>query len=310
MRNIDYNKLRFTVYYVVTGSLLFYMVSLGAMIAAGVMVALIILGLLIQLFPDSGIEDIDDGFYDEKDEPHLHTDSSLLVYHGHELDFSSVDLDTVLDRHSVFYSSLDADEKKRFIERLRHFIRKKTFRIYDRSGFREMPILISASAIQVSFGLDEFLLAHFSTIDIHPDAFLRLYPGIRFLEGNVSGKCISISWKYFLEGFQYPQDGKNVGLHEMAHAYYYQNFGPCADKDGEFIKGFSRFDEYGSTLFPSIQRTAQCVYSDYGKKNFQEFWAESVELFFEKPMELRTAYPGLYECIADVLNQDPLKPVI
>lgn len=47
-------------------------------------------------------------------------------------------------------------------------------------------------------------------------------------------------------------------------------------------------------------------YSAYALTNFQEFWAESVELFFERSAQLQTAYPDLYKTIAAILNQDPL----
>ncbi|MEJ7823275.1 MAG: zinc-dependent peptidase [Chitinophagaceae bacterium] len=170
-----------------------------------------------------------------------------------------------------------------------------------------MPVLISSTAIQLSFGLQKYLLPHFTCINIHPEEFLGIHPTIRFLQGNVSGNCINISWKYFLQGFQFPQDGKNVGLHEMAHAYYYQNFGPCEIKDTDFIKTFNKFNDCGNKVYTSIQDTDPCLYSNYAKRNFQEFWAESIELFFEKPMEVRTSYPVLYESISDLLNQDPTK---
>jgi len=36
-----------------------------------------------------------------------------------------------------------------------------------------------------------------------------------------------------------------------------------------------------------------------------EFWATSVELFFERPQELSIRHPRLYKSIVLVLNQDP-----
>jgi Mlc titration factor MtfA (ptsG expression regulator) len=276
------------------------------------MVFLLVLGVLVILFPNSTMEEDDDDFYDETDEPKPHhiPDSDCLIYYGDQLDLSEVDIISILSRHSTFYSGLDDDEKKKFIKRLIEFMDDKTFKIHDKSGFKEMPVLISASAIQLSFGLEKYLLPHFNYINIYPAEFIGVLPSIRFLEGNVSGNNINISWKYFLEGFRFPQDGKNVGLHEMAHAYYYQSFGPCEIKDREFIKIFDKFNDNGNPVFTSIQNNNLCIYSEYAKKNFQEFWAESVELFFEKPMELRNTYPILYESVCQLLNQDPINKFI
>jgi Mlc titration factor MtfA (ptsG expression regulator) len=93
----------------------------------------------------------------------------------------------------------------------------------------------------------------------------------------------------------------------MAHAYHYQNFGPCESRDMEFVRTFNKFNDHGNHVFTTIQDADTCLYSDYAKKNFQEFWAESIELFFEKPLEVKTHYPVLYESICDVLNQDPVR---
>ena len=60
-----------------------------------------------------------------------------------------------------------------------------------------MPVLISAAAIQVSFGLEKYLLPDFPNIHIFPEEFIATEPSVRFLEGNVSDNCINISWKHF-----------------------------------------------------------------------------------------------------------------
>jgi Mlc titration factor MtfA (ptsG expression regulator) len=42
--------------------------------------------------------------------------------------------------------------------------------------------------------------------------------------------------------------------------------------------------------------------------DFQAFWAESLELFFERPQALYTHYPDLYEDMVQLLQQDPRFP--
>jgi Mlc titration factor MtfA (ptsG expression regulator) len=48
------------------------------------------------------------------------------------------------------------------------------------------------------------------------------------------------------------------------------------------------------------------IYSDYANINLQEFWAESVELFFEKPAALNSNYPNVFEGLTLLLNQNPV----
>ena len=228
-----------------------------------------------------------------------------LSYEGTDLHFSEEEIIKMLNRRCAFYKSLADADKEKFILRLQRFMKQKTFKIHDKSGFKEMPVLISAAAIQLSFGLEKYMLPDFPFIHIFPEEFIGMHPSIRFLEGNVSGNCINISWKHFLQGFEYPTDGQNVGLHEMAHAYYYQNF-ETGNNERNFVSTFSKFNNSGNKVFEQEQKPGYDLYSDYAMRNFQEFWAESVEIFFEKPVQMKNTYPELYAVMSDLLNQDPV----
>ena len=173
----------------------------------------------------------------------------VLVYPGEELNFSDDILIGVLQKRFPYFNERSPQDKEKFLDRLKKFISLKTFVIHDRGGFREMPILLSASAIQLSFGLKEYLLPFFRFIHIFPAEFVGIQPTIRVLAGNVSGNRIHVSWKHFLEGFQYPHDGENVGLHEMAHAYYFQNFETGSDTDDNFTAHFASFNHCGNKVF-------------------------------------------------------------
>lgn len=234
---------------------------------------------------------------------------NCLTYYGNTLNFSRTVFTTVLFKHFPFYNALDGIGKDKFLSRLEKFIESKTFIIHDKSGFREMPILISATAIQLTFGLEKYLLPYFDTINIYPQEFLGVQPFIRFLEGNVSGNTINLSWKHFLEGFQYPADGENVGLHEMSHALYYQTFVVEENVDHNFKDTFESFNTSGNKVYTEEHAIKRNLYSEYAMRNFQEFWAESIEIFFEKPVQMKTIYPELYAAMSDLLNQEPANQV-
>ena len=232
---------------------------------------------------------------------------TYLTYEGDELNVTDGVIVPILTKHFPYFNALGQANKEKFLQRLKKFVRTKTFKIHDVRGFKEMPVLISATAIQLSFGLEKFLLPNFEYIHIYPEEFLGTHPSIRFLEGNVSGQSIRISWKHFLEGFQYPADGQNVGLHEMAHAYYYQNFETGEYIDAAFVNNFPQFNNDADKAFEAEKMPgAADLYSDYALKNFQEFWAESIEIFFEKPGQLKNSYPELYGALCELLNQDPM----
>lgn len=228
-----------------------------------------------------------------------------LIYPGNTLQFSDDLIEGVLIKRSRYYYFLKIADKVKFRERLKKFISLKTFIIHDTSGFKEMPILISATAVQVTFGLNKYLLPNFDTFNIYPEEFIGTYPFVRFLVGNVTGNTVNLSWKHYLEGFQFYEDGQNVGLHEIAHALYYQTFIVEKNVDKVFRDAFINFDSHGTKAHNIEKLPAPGLYTELSAKDFQEFWAESVEIFFEKPVKLKTIYPDLYSAMSNLLNQDP-----
>ena len=246
----------------------------------------------------------DNNYYNDTDTAPAQPD--YLVYDGNNLGFPTETYRTILQKHHPYFTLLNEDGQNRFLDRLKKFIKSKTFVIHDNSGFKEMPVLISAAAIQVSFGLKEFMLPYFQNIYVFPEEFLGTSPNIRVLEGNVSGNNIHLSWKHFLDGFRLPDDGQNVGLHEMAHAYYFQNIEVKDEADDHFVKNLDGFNSFGNKVFEMEKRPGYDLYSDYALTDFQEFWAETVEIFFEKPLALMGQYPDLYKAMSELLNQDPI----
>ncbi|MES2429372.1 MAG: zinc-dependent peptidase [Bacteroidota bacterium] len=286
------------------------LISSLAIIAVGVLtnipmlivppIFIIMIGSLTKIIPTPIQEEEEYSIETVKSNP------SYLVYGGDELNFTREVYITVLLKHFPYYNLLNDLDKDKFIHRLQKFISRKTFIIHDKSGFREMPILISAAAIQLSFGFEKYLLPDFPNIQIYPEEFLGIHPSIRYLEGNVSNSCVNISWKHFLNGFKYPDDGQNVGLHEMAHAYHFQNFETGNHKDEGFTVKFPQYDICANKAFSQEALSIQDLFSDYALRNFQEFWAESVEIFFEKPVQLKNTYPDLYNAMCELMNQQPL----
>ena len=271
-------------------------------------------GLLLRVyFSDAFQQAEEEGIlHFENEQPVIYTTYSSpvaakdrLVYTGSSLQFPDEVLQSILTKYLPFYTTLNNSDKEKFVTRLRKFISKKNFVIHDESGYREMPVLVSAAAIQLSFGLNAYMLSSFHSIHIYPAEFIRTDPDITFLIGNVSNNCINISWKHFLSGFANPDNGENVGLHEMAHAYYYQNFATGVDCDAKFTYNYSGYGECSDKIFEEERAAATKLFTDYGLLSKQEFWAESVEIFFEKPQAMQQAYPALYACMCQLLNQYP-----
>ena len=234
---------------------------------------------------------------------------SFHTYYGNELAFTGQQLSKILFQRFPYFKSLSFSGQTIFLERLQKFMADKIFKIHGEKGYKEMPVLVSAAAIQLTYGLKKYMLPHFHYIHIHPQEFLRVRPILCFLEGNVSGHSINLSWKHFLEGYANPNDGQNVGLHELAHALHYQTFVVERNIDKGFRNFFDNFNIDGNKAYHTETTVAGGLYSEYAEKNFQEFWAESVEIFFEKPADMKSHYPQLYDTMKYLLNQDPLNNI-
>jgi MtfA peptidase len=234
----------------------------------------------------------------------IEENSSPLHYPGNSLKFTHEELNRICNKYNSYYQKLSFENKQKFLSRLQQFIKGKQFYIYADKGYKEMPVLISAAAIQITLGLEEFMLPYFTNIIIHPDAYLADNP-LRVLMGNVQGHSITLSWKHFLDDYKNPSDGKNVGLHEMAHALQVQYLFTKRNRTNDFREDFEHYDRVDDHVLQSND-PKKGLFDAYALKDKNELWATSVELFFERPVDLKLDYPELYDSIMLVLNQDPV----
>ncbi len=213
-----------------------------------------------------------------------------------------------LQKYLRYYQILNPVEKKLFEKRVQKFINLKTFIPRDIDKVTdEMKALIAGAAIQLMSGFPKIYFAHFKRILVYPDNY---YSEISMLyhKGEVNmGGLIVLSWKNFVEGFVDHKDGRNLGLHEMAHALRLEN----AVRNEEY--GFLD-DEVLMTWTDLCYREIHKMedgesdfFRSYAATNSHEFFAVAVEKFFEQSQEFQDWHPKMYNTLAQMLNQDPLR---
>lgn len=244
----------------------------------------------------------DDLYNADVTEENTTANNAYLTYYGSDLNFSNEEIGLACAKYNTYFKNLSSEKRVIFISRVQHFIKNKNFYINAEKGYKEMPILTSAAAIQITFGLSEYLLPAFSNIIIHPQEYFGFNP-LRVLEGNVQGDSITLSWKHFLHDYQNPVDGKNVGLHEMAHALQVQYLFNHPNSSNDFKENFEFYDRIDEQILQSAK--TNLLFDRNALRNTNELWATSIELFFEKPQELKLHYPDLYNGICTVLKQYP-----
>jgi len=227
-----------------------------------------------------------------------------IVFKGDEAGITETQIKHILSKRQSYYSSLNTEQQERFLRRVKNFMHRKIFIIKDNEGVREMPVLVTAAAIQLTFGLKDYLLPFYKYIRIYPEEYVSDH-SFAILAGNVQNNVITVAWNQILNGLSHNADGANVGLHEMSHALYIQKMVMEKEYAGSFSNHYSYLEDRCAVAARYELRGEKNLYSPYAETNLQEFWAETIELFFEKPTELNTCYPEIFEAAKILLNQDP-----
>ncbi len=223
--------------------------------------------------------------------------------------FSSRNVDPqvqkLLEKNFPYYSSLDEKAKNKFLKRLAIFMGMKTFVPRAMELNESINLLIGATAVQLTFGLNNVAFFSFEKILIYPSSY---YSTIRdtYHKGEVNARLriIVLSAKHFLEGVQDEKDGLNLGLHEMSHA---MQIHAIYSLDKRFINRFNKWQAIAEKEIMLIKQGNNHFLREYAATNAAEMFAVCVENFFERPQEFKLALPDLYGHMKGLLNQDPLQ---
>jgi len=212
---------------------------------------------------------------------------------------------SVVARYFKYYNRLGLAEQRKFLFRTYLFRKARRFHYIEVQESQEMPILISAAAVQLTFGLDSFMMNYFNDVFVLKDDYHYGFYSRPFL-GHVDQTGIYLSWDNFMKGICGQTPNCNVGLHEMGHALAYVNFITETDQDKHFKKEFKNFSKFARPIFADMQEGKKNILGEYASTNYHEFWAVAVETFFENPVRFKHELPELYTAMAQLLNQDPL----
>ena len=129
-------------------------------------------------------------------------------------------------------------------------------------------------------------------------------------EGEVNPRgIIVLSWEAFKFGFADDTDGRNMALHEMAHALMLENFIHNGESNFINTKLITSLKHEAILEIEKIKNpNIHSIFRKYASTNFQEFFAVATEMFFEQAQLLYDYNSKVYSLMSSILNQDPLKP--
>ncbi|MEQ8711829.1 MAG: zinc-dependent peptidase [Cyclobacteriaceae bacterium] len=214
----------------------------------------------------------------------------------------------ILKKYFTYYQYLSAEDRMRFERKLVRFLHTKQFVGRGMQITDEVKVLISASAAQLTFGLPNVYLSHFSKVLVYPNDYYSTINN-RYHKGEVNPrlKLIVLSWPSFVQGYIEHDSGKNLGLHEMAHALHLEN--RIANQEFGFFEPmiFKAWHEQAHKEMKAIKLGQNQFLRAYASEDIYEFFAVAVEHFFERPKELLAAMPTTYQLLVKLLNQDPIE---
>ena len=211
----------------------------------------------------------------------------------------------IVSGHIRYFNRLTPEQQRKFLFRTYLFHQQKKFHYVGVQAKPEMPVLISAVAVQLTLGLEKFSLTYFRDIYVLQHDYHYGYYSLPFM-GHVDSTGIYLSWDNFYQGLHSKVDVSNVGIHEMAHALTYVNFVTRSEQDDHFKNDFKNFSKVARPIFQAMQKGRKTLLGEYAATNYHEFWAVSVEVFFENPVRLRHQLPELYSAMVHLLQQDPV----
>jgi Mlc titration factor MtfA (ptsG expression regulator) len=182
----------------------------------------------------------------------------------------------------------------------------------------EMELSIAAQACLLVVNSNAWY-SHLRTILIYPGAFrsrVTEHHGYVVTEREIvrTGESwargpVVLSWADAEKGAMNIRDGHNVVIHEFAHQI--DDLSGRADgvpvlNEGQSFADWQRvFSKAFETHIHNVETRHATVFDTYGAEGPEEFFAVAVEVFFEKPVELKREAPAVYKQLSDLFRLDP-----
>jgi Mlc titration factor MtfA (ptsG expression regulator) len=230
----------------------------------------------------------------------------------------------LIQRHVVFFPNLSAMDRVELLGHIHVFLAEKRFEGCGGLAITdEVRVTIAAQACLLLLHRRTDYFPGLLTILVYPSTYMveekRQIAEHVWEEGNTTrlgetGRrmgSLVLAWGAVKHGAADPSDGKNVVLHEFAHQLDYENH--AADGVPELATREQQlaWSEVMRTEFASLRAADESgiptLLDTYGATDPVEFFAVSVEAFFERPRALRARHPKLYVELQKYFRQNPVE---
>jgi Mlc titration factor MtfA (ptsG expression regulator) len=214
----------------------------------------------------------------------------------------------VLSKNHLYFIHLRTDRQNKFFRKVVDNFRYFKFVGNGTKLSDRQKIIIAAAAAQLVLFLPDEALSYFTKIIVYSDFYHSRITG-RMHKGEVNPgmRVIVFSKRGIIEGNKVQNDGINLLHHEFAHALWLEHklVGHRYTVLDEDL--MNSFEAYAESEIEAIRNVDDHFFRAYAFENLAEFFAVSVENFFERPNEFQKQQPQLFDILAGLLKQNPLK---
>ena len=214
------------------------------------------------------------------------------------------DYKILLNDYVKFYQQLDDDEKKKFEDRVQHFLTAVRITGVNAEVEDMDRVFIGAAAIIPVFAFPDWQYVNLHEVLVYPGTFNQDFDQAgwdRYISGMVGSGAMQhvmiISKWQLRQGFINNADAHNTAIHEFAHLI--DKMDGTMDGVPEIILERRYISRWVSLMNATTQQMKNYG-SDidmYGATNHAEFFAVISEYFFERPDLLQANHPELFEML-------------
>ena len=207
----------------------------------------------------------------------------------------------ILQKRNGFYQKLNPDKKKKFRERVALFMIGNDFmpQVVD-SVPEDIKGVVAANAVQLTFGLPDFLFPKFEKVVIYPKPFpspqypKKFHTSEIFEEDGVVLFAAEQLMKSFIQSDRF----YNIGLHEYAKVFRASfpnlDYPELGEDIWEKLEQISGFSEEFVTKFINLEVISP--------------GPVSIAHFFVFPDKFKRILPNIFDSYCQIFKLDPTNP--
>lgn len=220
----------------------------------------------------------------------------------------------LLLEHVVYYQKLAPDARVKFESLVEDFLSYVRIEGVGITPDQLDRLLVACSAIIPVFGFEHWKYQNLTSVVLYPDSFNKEFQfegGDRNILGMVgtgymNGQMV-LSRSSVLQGFSVSAGKENTAIHEFVHLLD-QSDG-ATDGIPENLMPHQYIIPWVKMIHQEISKIerGKSDINPYAMTNEAEFFAVVSEYFFEKPEQFQEKHPELYQSLAEIFLQDPVK---